>query len=297
VSSVDEPGPPPATLPHPLAPLANALRVLLLLAAVLAAAVAYLAVRMRAALDEADPDALVPGASAKGEVDAFFNGTQYFFLAFVAIGVLFVLWMWRAARNNQSFGRPGALGPGWALGAWFIPIGSVVIPAIQLQQLWRGADGSVPRGDVAWRNSSSNAQLWVWWVAYVLGQGLVVLGFMRLGSAADDEGRITAADLLTHLPDVRTGVTLFVAGQALLVVAAGLGAAMVLSLTRRQESAATALGPALPGAVPRGFGRPVSPPAWHPDPTGRFDERWWDGQLWTDHVVRDGERAEDPVDP
>jgi hypothetical protein len=296
VSSFDEPGTAPATLPHPLAPLANALRVLLLLAAVLAAAVAFLAVRMRAALEEADPDALVPGASATGEVDAFFNGTQIFFLAVVGIGVLFVLWMWRAARNNESFGRPGALGAGWALGAWFIPVGSLVIPAIQLQQLWRGADGSVPRGDVAWRNSASNVQLWVWWVAYVLGQTLVLFGFTLMGRSADDEGRITAAALLADLPDVRTGVTVFVGGAALLVVAAALGAVMVLSLTRRQEAAATALGPALPGAVPRGFGRP-SPPAWHPDPTGRFDQRWWDGSLWTEHVMRGEEQAEDPIEP
>jgi hypothetical protein len=275
--------------------LAGALRVLLLLAAVLAAAVAFLAVRMRAALDEADPDALYPGASAKGEVDDFFNGTQIFFLAVVGIGVLFVLWMWRAARNNESFGRPGALGPGWALGAWFIPLGSLVIPAIQLQQLWRGADGSVPRGDVAWRNSSSSGLLWVWWVSYVIGQTLVLFGFTLLGRAADEQGRIAPADLLADLPDVHTGITLFVAGEALLVLAAALGATMVIGLTRRQESAATALGPALPGAVPRGFSRPASPPAWHPDPTGRFDQRWWDGRLWTEHVERGGERSEDPV--
>jgi uncharacterized membrane protein len=23
---------------------------------------------------------------------------------------------------------------------------------------------------------------------------------------------------------------------------------------------------------------------WHPDPTGRFAHRWWDGHAWTDHV-------------
>ena len=25
-------------------------------------------------------------------------------------------------------------------------------------------------------------------------------------------------------------------------------------------------------------------PAWHPDPTGRFVLRWWDGQAWSDYV-------------
>jgi hypothetical protein len=35
----------------------------------------------------------------------------------------------------------------------------------------------------------------------------------------------------------------------------------------------------------------MSPPsaAWHPDPSGRHQWRWWDGSAWTDHVADDGE--------
>ena len=25
--------------------------------------------------------------------------------------------------------------------------------------------------------------------------------------------------------------------------------------------------------------------AWHPDPSGRYRQRWWDGSAWTDHVT------------
>ena len=32
----------------------------------------------------------------------------------------------------------------------------------------------------------------------------------------------------------------------------------------------------------------VSPPAWHPDPSGRFHYRWWDGAEWTAQVSTDG---------
>lgn len=41
-----------------------------------------------------------------------------------------------------------------------------------------------------------------------------------------------------------------------------------------------------PGAVagtPVG-GAEVSPPAWHPDPSGRFHYRWWTGSEWTSYV-------------
>jgi hypothetical protein len=31
-----------------------------------------------------------------------------------------------------------------------------------------------------------------------------------------------------------------------------------------------------------------TPPAWHPDPSGRFHYRWWDGTQWTSQVSTDG---------
>ena len=33
----------------------------------------------------------------------------------------------------------------------------------------------------------------------------------------------------------------------------------------------------------------VSPPAWHPDPGGRFQYRWWTGTEWTSFVATDGQ--------
>ncbi|MFP4634905.1 MAG: DUF2510 domain-containing protein [Nitriliruptoraceae bacterium] len=37
------------------------------------------------------------------------------------------------------------------------------------------------------------------------------------------------------------------------------------------------------------------PAAWHPDPTGRHEYRYWDGQQWTDHVADQGQASIDPV--
>ncbi|TIC83229.1 DUF2510 domain-containing protein [Nocardioides sp. GY 10113] len=36
--------------------------------------------------------------------------------------------------------------------------------------------------------------------------------------------------------------------------------------------------------------------AWHPDPSGRHDLRYWDGSAWTDHVADDGEMSVSPLD-
>jgi hypothetical protein len=37
-------------------------------------------------------------------------------------------------------------------------------------------------------------------------------------------------------------------------------------------------------------------PNWYPDPSGRTQARYWDGRMWTAHVVRDGVATLDPLD-
>jgi uncharacterized RDD family membrane protein YckC len=39
----------------------------------------------------------------------------------------------------------------------------------------------------------------------------------------------------------------------------------------------------------------VTTPAWQPDPSGRHQYRWWDGERWTHHVADDGVATSDPV--
>ena len=41
----------------------------------------------------------------------------------------------------------------------------------------------------------------------------------------------------------------------------------------------------------------TTPPAWHPDPFGRFESRYWDGERWTEHVSRAGQTLVDPPVP
>lgn len=36
---------------------------------------------------------------------------------------------------------------------------------------------------------------------------------------------------------------------------------------------------------------------WYPDPTGRYEHRYWDGHRWTDHVGSDGQQQVDPLVP
>jgi hypothetical protein len=38
-----------------------------------------------------------------------------------------------------------------------------------------------------------------------------------------------------------------------------------------------------------------SAPGWHPDPSGRWQVRWWDGAAWTEHVASQGRQGSDPA--
>lgn len=38
----------------------------------------------------------------------------------------------------------------------------------------------------------------------------------------------------------------------------------------------------------------TTPAGWYPDPSGRFELRYWDGGAWTEHVSRQGQQFTDP---
>ena len=38
----------------------------------------------------------------------------------------------------------------------------------------------------------------------------------------------------------------------------------------------------------------TTPAGWYPDPSGRFEMRYWDGTAWTEHVSRQGQQFTDP---
>ncbi len=94
----------------------------------------------------------------------------------------------------------------------------------------------------------------------------------------DDDGRETALQLLQQLrrrPDIVESVAQQI--DALLANPPPVDDPLV--------AAAAATG--------NGSGATTTPAGWFPDPTGRFEQRYWDGAAWTDHVARGGQRLRD----
>jgi len=91
----------------------------------------------------------------------------------LVIGVVFIVWQWRTAKNAEFLGRVDArYTPGWSIGAWFIPFANLAIPVMIMQDLWRASDPESPR-DV-WRQGRRSALVGWWWatmlVAFFFGR-------------------------------------------------------------------------------------------------------------------------------
>jgi hypothetical protein len=85
------------------------------------------------------------------------------------------------------------------------------------------------------------------------------------------------------------GVILFLGFMGFVVLA------LVWFMTRPREARVVNAGPPAGQFVSSTVNRPppsgASPPAgWYPDPTGKFDQRWFDGR-WTDHVAKHGDNS------
>lgn len=115
----------------------------------------------------------------------------------LTIFVLLIIWLYRAAKNNEALGRLNPrLGPGWAIGGWFIPIAWWVIPFIVMDDVWRGADPSIARGDPNWRRSSTLAAIWAWLVTTVIFTIPSVIASSGGDVRADEPDRVRRDDIL-----------------------------------------------------------------------------------------------------
>jgi hypothetical protein len=146
-------------------------------------------------------------------------------LVSVAIATLLIIWMWRVAKNSQLLGRTNPrFTPGWTIGAWFIPVANLVIPALIMQDLWRGTDPDSPRGDPGWRTRPGSALVGWWWAFYVAS---VVRFFVMW----DDNNAFTDSDLrsLRDADLVRAVATGAAVGAAIFLML------VVRRITQRQQ--------------------------------------------------------------
>jgi hypothetical protein len=145
-----------------------------------------------------------------------------FFLLEIAIFVLVIIFLFRAVKNTVIWtGTAPRWAAGWAIGGWFIPLASFVIPFLVFLEVWKRSAPGDPRSGAPGRGL-----LWCWWLAYVVGQITVLL---------DPTG-----DLPTR-SEIRARDTVNSIGAGFLAVAAVLMILVVRRLAAWQQQQSTAV--------------------------------------------------------
>ena len=138
--------------------------------------------------------------------------------------IVFLRWFSAAYRNLLPLGATSRrFTPGWAIGAWFIPILNLWRPKQIANDIWRASEVDAPpdQGD-AWRERPVSPLVTWWWAAWVAG-GIVGNTVLRLSFRSDTPEALrdaVSADILALVLDI---------------VAAVLAILVVRAVTARQE--------------------------------------------------------------
>ena len=124
----------------------------------------------------------------------------------VITAVAWVAWLRRMYRNLRALGaRWLRLGPGWAVGAWFVPGVNVVAPKMMLDDVWRTAELAAPHPiGIQWRQEVVPWWLHAWWVLAV-GTGVAWVTAAIVDHGLEEQGPLVglaavAAVALVTLP-------------------------------------------------------------------------------------------------
>ncbi|HLN60284.1 MAG TPA: DUF4328 domain-containing protein [Symbiobacteriaceae bacterium] len=139
-------------------------------------------------------------------------------LLFFATGVAFLAWSHRAYRNLDSLGAQGLLySPGWAAGAWFVPVLNLFRPYQIIRELHAASDPEqAPPSSFTWLSG-------IWWALWLVHTLFTVVVQQILGQAED---------LHTYVRTSRWEIAV----ELLTALGAVAAITVVLTITARQEA-------------------------------------------------------------
>ncbi len=119
-------------------------------------------------------------------------------VALPATAVVFIIWFHRTRRNAEVF-DPSVqrMGPGWAVGGWFVPVANFWIPYRVASGVWEAGAQTRPDGG---RRTVPRTPLNLWWGAWVASLLLTRVA-ERLWERAEDAEAIVRAGGLVAASD------------------------------------------------------------------------------------------------
>jgi hypothetical protein len=152
---------------------------------------------------------------------------------FLATVIVWLIWQHHATENLWARGyRDLKIRPGWAVGWWFIPFASLVMPCVAMLELDRR---STPDG----RPRQASPLVGSWWGVYVAGGTVVLVGmfFAVLGDLGDLVQEADVQRTVYDLTAMAHTAAPWVLGLALVTaVSAGLAVAVVRRITDAQTA-------------------------------------------------------------
>jgi hypothetical protein len=152
-------------------------------------------------------------------------------LVFLVCAGVFITWFFQAYKNLRRLGVQGLRhGNGWAVGAWFVPILSLVRPKQMANEIWRGSERGA---DVAggWKQVSVPGLVHWWWGLFLTQGFLVYYGQQSTQSGYDKLTRL--GELGDGFSQIKTGTNVEVVAQLVSLAAVVLGIMFVSQVTER----------------------------------------------------------------
>ncbi|MFH9728666.1 DUF4328 domain-containing protein [Streptomyces sp. NPDC017254] len=212
----------PARVRGPRPAVLFAVCVLLFAVAVCDLLALYAGFRTHSAV-QGDGDFLFAQQAELDRADALFTMVDRFGApALLACAAVFVAWFHRMRRAVGALAPDGfRLGPGWAIGAWFVPVACLWMPYRIAVEMW----AACLRGEA--RGVGAAPSFWpvnLWWGSFA---GSLLLRWYSGLSYRRAEG----------LAEMLDAVTVGMVGDMLNVLAAGAAAYFAVRLTRIQVAA------------------------------------------------------------
>ncbi|WP_369167542.1 DUF4328 domain-containing protein [Streptomyces sp. R28] len=189
--------------------------------------------RLRAAIDADGGFVTASQQELEAASSLYETAGRYQVIVYLPAAIVFVVWFFRMRRNTgllapDQFRR----GPGWAVGAWLIPLANLWMPYRIALEMW-GAATPLPAEGERYR-----ARTWpvnLWWALFAFS----VLFNRYAGTKYKD------AETLT---EIRDGVVQYMAADVLHIVAAAAAVYFAVRLTAMQRLKAVD-GPYRPAVV------------------------------------------------
>lgn len=203
------------------------------------------------------------------DVEAGMIGLSLFIslLASVAAG-FFIAWLYRAYTNlRKTSVAELRFAPGWAIGAWFIPVFWWIRPKQMIDDVWRAGERGVEVRDGSWRGRAVSPLLHWWWALWVVA-GLLGIAAAVAGFDPDSFDGGAVPDDREYYEDQQRSATIAAPGSICLAVAAILACLVVRRITDRDDRLREAVTAMAPPAPPPGHPPPppAAPPGYAPPP-------------------------------